>query len=275
MYRALASQLVDQYGRPIGRQPARASTAEYVRGLGESLGIEEGARRLKDAVKGQGAPKVDLDKIYRTGSSAGTRFAAQPNTVSRVTEMLGKNKGALRGLALLSAGLGAAGEFGDGEDTDRNVAQAIGKGGTDLATTLLLAKIGSVIPGIGTVGLPLIAGLTGTTGRISDMGADAAEGIFEMITGKKKATENFQRDILEQQLRAKLQNAINAEAITTQGNALLGLRAQESQLTQAENAAQMRLAQQYNYGNMLNQAALNQQQNFANQNAQLADLLLD
>lgn len=251
------------------------ANADVLRSLAETLGLEEGARRVKDAVKGQGVPRVDLDRIYRTGSSAGTRFAAQPNTVSKVTEILGQNKGALRGLALLSAGLGAAGEFNDDESAGRNTAQAIGKGGADLATTLALAKLGSVIPGIGTVGLPLIAGLTGTTDRISDMGADAAETIYELITGKRKGDEAFEKTIREKQLTAALNNKINADAIASQGNALLGLRASESALTQAENAAQMRLAQQYNYGNALNQAMLMQQQNFANQNAQLADLLLN
>lgn len=250
------------------------ANADVLRSLAETLGLEEGARRVKDAVKGQGVPRDVLDKIYKTGSSAGTRFAAQPNTVSKVTEVLGQNKGMLRGAALLSAALGAAGEFGDGESAERNTAQAIGKGGADLATTLMLAKIGSVVPGIGTVGLPLIAGLTGTTGRISDMGADAAEGIYELVTGKKKGDEAFKKSILEQQVEAELQNRIAAEQIRTTGNALMDLRGREAGLTAAENAANMRLAQQYNYSNMLNQSALMAQQNFANQNAQLADLLL-
>ena len=144
----------------------------------------------------------------------------------------------------------------------------------NLATTLMLAKIGSVVPGIGTVGLPLIAGLTGTTGRISDLGADAAEGIYELITGEKKGDEAFKKSILEKQVEAELQNRIAAQQIRETGNALMDLRGREAGLTAAENAANMRLAQQYNYSNMLNQSALMAQQNFANQNAQLADLIL-
>ena len=262
----------------MGKTPSASANADVLRGLMEGLGLEEGARRVKDALKSQGASRVDLDKIYRTGSSVGTRFAGQPNTISRVTEMLGQNKGALRGLALLSAGLGAAGEFGDDEGAGRNTAQAIGKGGADLATTLALAKLGSVIPGIGTVGLPLIAGLTGTTGRISDMGADAAEGIYNLITGKNADQEKAEKTLRGRLNAARLENAMANEAeiqrIAGTGDALMALAAKEAQIQNAQNVANMKLQQQYNYSNMLNQSLINQQQNRANANSELAQLLL-
>lgn len=272
----MASPLVDQYGRPIVKQGQglRVNPLE----LAKDIGIEEGARNLYNKARAQGVPKSELAQIFKSGQTTGVygpRMAGSPNMLQRSTALLGKYKVPLAGLALLSSAAAGAQEMGDGEGTGRNLTQAGFRTGADLATTAGAAALGTaILPGIGTVGLPILVNALGLNETVGKGASAIGTGLYNAITGTTAKDAKLDQELRELEKRASSQLGIDINRKQAEGLALLDLATKQAALNNSVNRMNTDLTMEYNYANMMNQALLNQQQNNANQSAQLAAMIL-
>ena len=246
----------------------------------ESLGTGEAMRRVGERIKGQGITRPEAAEIFKTGK---IRMAGDPGLARRATQFLGANKGALRGLAVLSAVLSGAQEFNDDEGIGVNTSQAVGRGATELATTAGLAALGTAImPGIGTVALPALAGTLGLTGKIGDAGAGAGaglyragEGLIDAITGNDREKRELVRQLQLDELRNSSQTRQQVENMKAIGPILNDLRAAEEAANLQSFQRQQEILRNTNKANMTNAMALQQQQNIANTQAALTAYLMN
>ena len=247
--------------------------------LAKDIGIEEGARNLYNKVRAQAVPKSDLAQIFKSGKTTGVygpRMAGSPNMLQKSTALLGKYKAPLAGLALLSSVAAGAQEMGDGEGTGRNLTQAGFRTGADFATNAAAAALGTaILPGVGTVGLPILVNALGLNEAVGKGASSIGTGLYNAITGTTAQDAKLDRELQELEKRASTQLGIDITRKEAEGLALLDLATKQAALNNSVNRMNTDLAMEYNYANMMNQALLNQQQNNANQSAQLAAMILN
>lgn len=242
--------------------------------LVKNVGAEEATRRLAAAVKNQGLSRADAAQAFRTGSTA--RMAGSPNMLARTTALLGKGKVPLAGIAMLGSLAAGAEELGDGEGAGRNLTQAGFRAGADLATTAGAAALGTaILPGIGTVGLPILVNALGLNEAVGKGASGLGTGLYNIITGTTAEDAKDERARKKAEADAASQLGIDLNRLEGMGAGTLALAAKQAELNNSINKFNLGLQNEYNYANMLNQAALNQQQINANQSAQLAALLMN
>ena len=273
----MASPLLDQYGKPIVKQGQglRVNPLE----LAKDIGIEEGARNLYNKARAQGVPRSELAQIFKSGRTTGVygpRMAGSPNMLQKSTALLGRSKVPLAGLALLGSLAAGAQEMGDGEGAGRNLTQAGFRAGADLATTAGAAALGTaILPGIGTVGLPILVNALGLNEAVGKGASGLGTGLYNIITGTTAEDAKDERARRKAEADAASQLGIDMNRLEGMGAGTLALAAKQAELNNSINKFNLGLQNEYNYANMLNQAALNQQQINANQSAQLAALLMN
>lgn len=242
--------------------------------LVKNVGAEEAVRRLTAAIKNQGLSKADAGLTWSTGNTS--RMAGNPNMLARTNALLGRSKIPLRGLALLGSLSAGAQEMNDDEGFGRNLSQAGARTAADLATTAGLAALGTAImPGIGTVGVPLLASMFGVQDTMGRGASGLATGLYNAVTGTTAEDEKRIKQRARNEADAASQLGIDLNRLEGVGAQTLALAAKQADLNNSINKFNMGLQNEYNYANMLNQAALNQQQINANQSAQLAAYLMN
>ena len=174
--------------------------------------------------------------------------------------------------------LGAAGELADEDDPfARNLAQAGGNAAGGLAGVATGATLGTMIlPGIGTV---IGGGLGGFFG--SGAGADLAGGIYDAVTGEspeERARQKLIKDANVQDQIARQRGATQNQLMVDQLQAqmplmkdAMAIRRQDDML-RAER--ELRVQNDYNYSNALNQAMLQAQNNAQLQNLAMTQFMM-
>ena len=208
-----------------------------------------------------GYSRAGMDQAFKTGRAAGS-----PGLLQKSAALAGRSKLPLAGLALLGAGLGAAGEFADDDGIGINTSQATGNFLAQLAATGGLAALGTAImPGVGTVALPALASMIGVQDRLGAGGAGLGEALYSGITGiVKKSPEEQKRenDLLNQRQNIALQ----AESAQTMGPILAQLAEMQDARNLRAFEKQAAIQANYNYQNSLNDGALSAQNQLANLN---------
>lgn len=149
----------------------------------------------------------------------------------------------------------ALGEFREPGPVQRNASGAAG----NLGVTALGALLG--LPFGGPAGA--VAGGTLANMFLGDTGADVGTGIYDAVTGYSPEAEKANK--ARQEI---LKNAANqAQALALQKQTLMPITEQELEMYRQADAARaeqdLRLKNDYNYANMLNQSLLAAQQNAA------------
>ena len=183
---------------------------------------------------------------------------------SAISSGLAKNGLKLAGAGGILSVLSAASEFADDDPIARNAAQAAGNlaggwggvaGGATLGTM--------VLPGIGTVIGGITGGIVGT-----DTGSKIAGGIYDFVTGESEEDRARDKLVKEANLKQKLalQQAATERQITVSNREALmpfikdGLAIKrEDDFARGER--DLRVQNDYNYANALNQAMLQAQNN--------------
>lgn len=263
-----------QYGQTReAAQQAKGSTNLF-KELVRAVGAEEATRRVAEAVKNQGLSKADAGLTFKTGSTA--RMAGSPNMLARTNALLGRSKIPLAGLSILGSLSAGAKEMNDDDGFGRNLSQAGARTAADLATTAGLAALGTaILPGIGTVGVPLLASVMGIQDTVGEGAAGLATGLYNAVTGTTAEDEQRRKQRERNEADAASQLGIDLDRLEGVGAQTLALAAKQAELNNSINKYNLGLQNEYNYANMLNQAALNQQQINANQSAQLAAYLMN
>lgn len=174
--------------------------------------------------------------------------------------------------------LAAAGELADEDDPlARNLSQAAGNATGGLAGVASGAALGTMIlPGIGTV---IGGGLGGFFG--SEAGSNLAGGIYDAVTGetpeerrKKRliADANIQDQILRQ--RAATENEIMVNRLQAQMPLIKDGMAIKRQDDMLRAERELRVQNDYNYANALNQAMLQAQNNGQLQNLAMTQFMM-
>ena len=168
-------------------------------------------------------------------------------------------------------------EMNDDDGFGRNLSQAGARTAADLATTAGLAALGTaILPGIGTVGLPLLASIMGVqTTQLAKARLASATGLYNAVTGTTAEDEQRRKQRVRDEEDAASKLGIELNRMEGAEGQALALAAKEAELKNSVNKFNLGLQNEYNYANMLNQAALNQQQINANQSAQLAAYLMN
>lgn len=271
--------------------PRQAPSSGFGLGdLAKGATYEEIMRRTADALKNQQITRGQAAEIFKTGNLP--RMAGSPNVAQRATQLLGKarnfNVGGVkvnpfRGLVALSALSAAADEFDDDDGLGTNIAQGVSRGGADLATNLGLATLGTaLLPGIGTVAVPLIANQLGVQEKIGKMASTAGGGLYntgkeiiEGVLGIDSEKRKTMKEIELAKMQADAANQIQADQLKMLGPLYTDLRKGEmaAELLQRERIAEILM--NANRANTTNQMAVNAQQNAANSLNQLTAYLMN
>jgi hypothetical protein len=202
----------------------------------------------------------------------GRRMAFSPGIMNRLRETA-EGAGAFGGKALLplTAVLALADVAGELADPNDPVSRNLSEAGGQLS--------GNVAGGLGGAGLALALGAGSLTGPFAPLAIPAAVaagswlgggggkalagGVHDLITGYSPEAEKANR--ARQEI---LKNAANnAQAIALQKQTLMPITEQELEMYRQADAARaeqdLRLKNDYNYANMLNQSLLAAQQNAA------------
>jgi len=153
----------------------------------------------------------------------------------------------------------ALGEFREEGPIQRNASAAAG----NLGITALGALLG--LPFGGPAGAIGGAALGGTLANmfLGDTGADVGTGIYDAVTGYSPQEEEARK--AREKILADAAN--NAQAYALQKKTLMPITEQELEMYRQADAAraeqELRLKNDYNYANMLNQSLLAAQQNAA------------
>ena len=172
------------------------------------------------------------------------------------TKVLSKAGLPLAGLSVLGSAMAAGEEF-DGEGAGIDTSQAAGRFVGDLGTTATLAGLGTMImPGVGTVALPVLGALLGINKGVGKAGAGLAGAAYEAVTGDTETRRKLRDSRAETQMiverlqsLAPVQNTIN-----------------EMNDARAVNMARQnsQILRDYNFANTLNASSLQLAQNEAN-----------
>ena len=168
------------------------------------------------------------------------------------TRVLSKAGLPLAGLSVLGSAMAAGEEF-DGEGAGIDTSQAAGRFVGDLGTTATLAGLGTMImPGVGTVALPVLGALLGINRGVGKAGAGLAGAAYQAVAGDPALRKKARNYRLDTQLQTERMEAL-APVLDS--------------MAKMENARNVQVARQnyamatdYNYANSLNQSRLNQQQ---------------
>ena len=172
------------------------------------------------------------------------------------TKALSKAGLPLAGLSVLGSAMAAGEEF-DGEGAGVDTSQAAGRFVGDLGTTATLAGLGTMImPGVGTVALPVLGALLGVNKGVGKLGAGLGEAAYTAVTGDTETRRKLRDSRTETQMiverlqsLAPVQNTIN-----------------EMNDARAINMARQnsQILRDYNFANTLNASSLQLGQNEAN-----------
>ena len=103
--------------------------------------------------------------------------------LQKSTALLGRSKIPLSGLVNSQLTVCRCQEMNDDDGFGRNLSQAGARTGADLATTAGLAALGTaILPGIGTVGVPLLAEM-GVQNTVGEGASGLATGLYNAVTG--------------------------------------------------------------------------------------------
>lgn len=226
-------------GTPAEQSPGFRQMLSELIGGGKSQG--------KDALRGvtQGASKANKGVAGLLRGNAGRLVA---------------------GTGVLSA-LAAAGEFADTEDPLlRNASQAAGNFGGGLAGAAGGAALGTaILPGIGTAAGAIIGGMSG-----SGIGSNIGGGVYDMFNNtspEQRARDAMvknaavQRNIAEDDVKSQL---------VLQDQAMLMKRNDDFE----RQARDLKVQNEYNYANAINQAMVNAQQNASMQQIAYAQMMM-
>ena len=214
--------------------------------------IRGGGSQAKDAVGGitQGAK----------GAAQGANGAVKAGMVGNAGKIIG-------GTGVLAA-LGAATEFADTDDpVMRNASQAAGNFGGSLAGATSGAALGSLIlPGIGTAIGGIAGGILG-----SNAGSGLGGGIYDMFNKPVSPEEKARQNLVK---NAAVQRQIAVDDIKAQ----IPLQRQAMEIARNDDFLRaerdLRIQNEYNYANAINQALNNAQQNAAMQQQAIAQIMM-
>ena len=285
-----ATQPAPAAPRPTAPQtPTKVSATPTVRGTVQpavripapstpmsALSQAPGARLAGQAVEANpGLFGGIFDDVWGKGSSQGK------DALRGVTQGAGKAKGAVNGLIRGNAGriiggggvlaaLSAASEFADTEDPlMRNASQAVGNLGGGLAGAAAGAAIGSVVPVIGTGIGAVVGGIAGGMGG-SSLGSNIGGGVYDMFNNtspEQRARDAMvknaavQRNIAEDDLKSQM--VIQEQAMAMRRNDDFERQARD-----------LKVQNDYNYANAINQAMINSQQNASMQQIAIAQAMM-
>ena len=247
-----------RYQQPVAAAPAAALTG--------MPGVSRGAEELA------GSPGIVkyLQEIFTGGKqAAGQGLQSAGKGLKGANSAIGSGL-AKNGLKLAGAGgilsiLSAAGEFADQDDPlARNASQAVGNLAGGWGGVAGGAALGTmVMPGIGTAVGAIGGGILGT-----EVGSNIAGGIYDAVTGQSE--EDRLRDQMVRD--ANLKNKLALQQAATQRQIMVGNReammpfvkdglAVKREDDFARGERDLRIQNDYNYANALNQAMLQAQNN--------------
>ncbi len=233
--------------------------------------LRDEGRRVRQSQQGEGTPLSPVEIVIDAASASpplgrGGRVAGSNQFVQGLQEVVKNNKFKLAGAGGLLAVLAGAAELADQDDPlSRNIAEALGLTGGNLAGGLAGAAAGTAMGGpVGGV----IGGILGATG-VGAAGKGVMGGLYNLVTDKDPQDRELKR--LEKQRR--LEMALENEALQGQ----IPLMAEIAKLKQADDFERLKMQaavnRDYNFANTMNTAALNAQQNAQVQQALLTQAL--
>lgn len=264
-----------RYDTPAPASPAPVAytgmpgTSGPLRVAGEAVEQPGVWSRISDAFGGGKQQVAQGGKNLVQGAKS-ANAAINPGLLKNATKIAGAG-------GILTV-LGAAGELADEDDpVTRNLAQAGGNalgGWSGAGTGFVLGNM--VLPGLGGLVGAGVGGLFG-----SGAGANLAGGIYDAVTGEspeERARQKLLKDAnLKDQIRRQ-QAATNNELMVDQLQAqmplmkdAMAIRRQDDML-RAER--ELRVQNDYNYSNALNQAMLQAQNNAQLQNLAMTQFMM-
>jgi len=259
------------------RYQSAAPVAAPVPTLSGMPGVSGGSRMATDALQSSPAAWDSFLQFLSGGADKAKGAAKGANNAMKPGALIGKGGKILAGGGILSA-LAAAGELADEDDPfARNVAQAAGNlaGGWGGAATG--AALGTaILPGFGTVLGGIGGGIFG-----SMTGSNVAGGIYDTVTDVSPEDRRQQQIIKEANLKNKLalQQAATQRQITVDDlQSRIPIMKDTMAIKRADDFARgertLRVQNDYNYANALNQAMINAQQQAATQELALTQFMM-
>lgn len=229
----------------------------------------ERARRLANTQQGTQLP-VTPTEIVRDGSGANAgRFADSAGFVAQLADLVRGNKFKLAGAGGLLAALAGAAELADQDDPlTKNIAEALGVTGGNLAGGLGGAAMGAAIGGPAAPITGLIGGILGATGG-GAAGKGIMSGLYGLVTNEDPQDKELSRMARQERLQQQLKLEAMKNAIPVQQELM--------RLKQADDFERLKMQaavnKDYNFANTMNTAALNAQQDAATQQALMTQYL--
>lgn len=230
----------------------------------------ERARRLANTQQGAQLP-VTPTEIVRDGAGANAgRFADSAGFVAQLADLVRGNKFKLAGAGGLLAALAGAAELADQNDPlTKNIAEALGVTGGNIAGGLAGAAAGAALGGgIASPITGLIGGILGATGG-GAAGKGIMSGLYGLVTNEDPQDKELSRMARQERLQQQLKLEAMKNAIPIQQELM--------RLKQADDFERLKMQaavnKDYNFANTMNTAALNAQQDAATQQALMTQYL--
>jgi hypothetical protein len=231
----------------------------------------QGEQRRRQAQQDAMIPLSPTELVTEAAERAkppgkGGRFSGSQAFLDGLADKVRGNKFKLAGAGGLLAVLAGAAELADqGDPLSKNIAEALGLTGGNLAGGMAGAAAGTAMGGpVGGV----IGGILGATGG-GAAGKGAMTGLYNLVTGEDP--DDRKLELLAKQRR--LEMALENEALQGQ----IPLMAEIAKLKQADDFERLKMQaavnRDYNFANTMNTAALNAQQNAQVQQALLTQAL--